>query len=101
MDSVYCREIKREGKNKNANCSKHSRPRYRCSCDSPLKDAVDIELPEGFDPEHQYDWRLEDGALVYDPLPETEPVSTPLEVLRSQLDDVILAVADMIGGASQ
>ena len=72
-----------------------------CSFDSPLKDALETEPPEGFDSEHQNDWRLEDGALVYDPLPEAEPVPTLTEVMRSQLDDVILAVADMIGGASE
>ncbi|MEA5016837.1 MAG: hypothetical protein VB099_20005 [Candidatus Limiplasma sp.] len=70
-----------------------------CSFDSPLKDAVEIEPPEGFDPERQNDWRMEEGALVYDPLPEAEPVPTPLEAMQTQLNDVILAMADVIGGA--
>ena len=72
-----------------------------CSFDGPLKYAVEIEPPEGFDLEHQRqnDWRLEDGALVYDPLPEEEPKPTPMEAMQTQMNDMILAMADMIGGA--
>ena len=62
---------------------------------------IQVEFPEGFDFAKQRDWRLVDGEgeLVHDPLPEAEPEPDPVEVLRSQLDDVILAMADMIGGA--
>ena len=70
-----------------------------CSHDCKLKGSVEIEPPEGFDPKHQNDWRLEDGALVYDPLPEAEPVPTPLEAMQTQLNDVLLTMADVIGGA--
>ena len=60
---------------------------------------IQIEFPENFDFTHQSDWRLVDGALVYDPLPEAEPLPTPLEAMQTQLNDVILAMADVIGGA--
>ncbi|MEA5017060.1 MAG: hypothetical protein VB099_21135 [Candidatus Limiplasma sp.] len=60
---------------------------------------VEHEFPPEFDFTRQQDWRLVDGALVHDPLPNPQPVPTPTEVLRSQMDDVILAMADMIGGA--
>jgi hypothetical protein len=32
-----------------------------------LPNGTHVEVPEGFDPEHQHDWRLVDGMLVYDP----------------------------------
>lgn len=32
--------------------------------------AVSVDMPESFDPEKQADWRIVDGAPVYDPLPE-------------------------------
>lgn len=60
---------------------------------------IQIEFPEDFDFTHQSDWRLVDGALVYDPLPEAEPVPTLMEVLQAQVNELLLAVADMIGGA--
>lgn len=44
--------------------------RVRASSPTPsLVDAVEVETPEGFDDMHQGDWRLEDGALLYDPEP--------------------------------
>ena len=70
------------------------------SMDTFLADGIEIELPEGFDPEHQHDWRLEDGTLVYDPLPEDpSPTLSPLEILEARMDEMVLVVADMIGGA--
>lgn len=32
-----------------------------------LDGGTEVELPEGYDLERQQDWRLMDGALVYDP----------------------------------
>ena len=32
-----------------------------------LDDGTEVDLPEGYDLERQQDWRLADGALVYDP----------------------------------
>lgn len=34
-----------------------------------LVDAVEVKTPEGFDGENLHDWRLFDGALLYDPVP--------------------------------
>lgn len=42
-----------------------------------------MEFPEGFDFAKQRDWRLEDGALVHDPLPEAPPIPTDAERLAS------------------
>lgn len=33
-----------------------------------LDDGTEVDLPEGYDLERQQDWRLADGALVYDPV---------------------------------
>jgi hypothetical protein len=32
-----------------------------------LDDGIQLDIPDGYDPERQQDWRLADGALVYDP----------------------------------
>ena len=32
-----------------------------------LDSGTEVDLPEGYDLERQQDWRLADGALVYDP----------------------------------
>lgn len=70
------------------------------SMDTILMGGIEIAPPEGFDPEHQHDWRLEEGALVYDPLPEDpSPALSPLEILEARMDEMVLVVADMIGGA--
>lgn len=37
----------------------------------------ELETPEGFDPEHQNDWKAEGGAWVYDPLPRPEEEQQP------------------------
>ena len=68
--------------------------------DTLLAGGIELEPPEGFSPEHQHDWRLEEGALVYDPLPEEpSPALSPLEILEARMDEMVLVVADMIGGA--
>lgn len=38
---------------------------------------VELDPPEGFDPEHQNDWKAEGGAWVYDPLPRPEEEQQP------------------------
>lgn len=45
---------------------------------------AELDPPEGFDPEHQNDWKAEGGAWVYDPLPrpEEEQQPTPEERLE-------------------
>ena len=45
-------------------------------------------VPDGFDGEEQYNWRLVEGALVYDPLP-IEPVGLDAGVERD------LAIAEL------
>ena len=46
-------------------------------------EAVEVAEPEGWEPERQHDWRLEDGALVHDPLPEASPIPTDAERLAA------------------
>lgn len=58
-----------------------------------------VEFPEDFDFERQSDWRLENDALVYDPLPVPEPEPSPMDVVTQQVETLTLAMADMIGGA--
>lgn len=60
------------------------------------------ELPEG----DITDYRYSDGAYIYDPLPHSDPeppVQTPtledrVESLESTTDDMILMMAELIGG---
>lgn len=33
-----------------------------------LEGGIQVAIPEGFDVERQFDWRLENGVLVYDPV---------------------------------
>lgn len=68
--------------------------------------AVEVVPPEGWDAEHQQNWRLINGVLVYVPEPEPEPLPTNMERLQAevaalQADNtaMLLALADMIGGA--
>lgn len=59
----------------------------------------EFDFPVDFDFSCQHNWRLEDGDLVYDPLPEPEPDPSPMQILGAQVNELLLAVADMIGGA--
>lgn len=57
--------------------------------------AVEVAEPEGWEPEHQHDWRLEGGALVHDPLPEAPPMPT----LQEQVDAISAALLELaLGG---
>lgn len=61
-------------------------------------------LPAGFtDDFWPRKYRMEGSTVTLSGVqspPEVEPEPDPMEILRSQLDDVILAMADMIGDAS-
>ena len=61
--------------------------------------AVEVVPPEGWDAEHQQDWRLFDGKWQYDPKPEPEPepLPTPMELLQAEVTDLTLALAELIG----
>ena len=65
-----------------------------------LPDGMETSTPEGFEMENHGDWRLENGTLVYDPLPEQEPPPDPVEALQAEVADLTLALADMIGGGA-
>ena len=73
--------------------------------------AVEVVPPEGWDAEHQQDWRLINGVLVHDPLPAPEVIHTPTlnervaaveagqETQDTAIDELVQVMADMIGGA--
>lgn len=79
--------------------------------------AVEVAPPEGWDAEHQQDWRLIDGIPTHDPEPEPEPepevIPTPTLGERvaaveagqadqaGTLNDLVLYLAGEIGGVSQ
>lgn len=46
--------------------------------------AVEVVPPEGWDAEHQQDWRLVDGNWQYNPLPEPEPAADPVTELQAE-----------------
>lgn len=60
------------------------------------------ELPDGFDLDKPMaDWVWQDGAWRYDPLPVAPPAPTQeqrITTLESTTDDIILMMADLIGG---
>lgn len=62
-----------------------------------LPDGIETAIPEGFELDKHGDWRLEGGALVYDPLPELEPPPSPMEQLQAEVADLTLALAELIG----
>ena len=49
--------------------------------------AVEVVPPEGWDAEHQQDWRLINGVLVHDPEPEPEPLPDPIDDLTAAAVD--------------
>lgn len=74
--------------------------------------SVEFGLPDGFDFARQRDYRLVDGVLVHDPEPPSEEeveaamraefdetAPDRLSALEASTDDVLLLMADMIGGA--
>lgn len=42
-----------------------------------------FEFPEGFDFGHQYEYRIDGGALVHDPLPAPEPAPEPPDMAET------------------
>lgn len=48
-----------------------------------------LEAPAEFEMDRHMDWRVQDGALVHDPLPEPVPDDSPT------LDDVIEYMTDI------
>ena len=75
--------------------------------------AVEVVPPEGWDAEHQQDWRLINGVLVHVPEPEPEVIPAPTLGERvaaveagqadqaGTLNDLVLYLAGEIGGVSQ
>ena len=66
-----------------------------------LVDAVEVETPEGFNGENLHDWKLVDGALVYDPeqtqdAPTQEERIAALEEQNAFLTECLLEMSEMI-----
>ena len=58
---------------------------------APTK-AIEVPEPDGWDAEHQHDWQMEGGVLVYNPLPVQEPPTSPMEALQAEVADLTLAL---------
>lgn len=62
-------------------------------------DCMKIIRPNDFDTLHMWDWKLEENQLVYDPVPapepEPEPEPTPLDVLRADVDYLLMITEEM------
>jgi len=54
------------------------------SADTPISGATTEEMPEGFDPNEQSEWRKVESVWVHDPLPEAEPEPDPTKVLQNE-----------------
>lgn len=66
-----------------------------------LANAFFVETPEGFDGENLHDWRLVDGALLYDPEP-VQDMPTPEEriaALEAKLASYEAAYAEGVNEA--
>ncbi|MEA4999676.1 MAG: hypothetical protein VB087_09850 [Candidatus Limiplasma sp.] len=61
-------------------CAEGGRVRA-ASGDTPV--GVLMAVPEGFTPENQMDYRMENGELLYDPLPEEPPMPTDAQRLAA------------------
>lgn len=55
-----------------------------CSSNSRLAGAVSVDMPDAFTCTAQSDWRVANGAPVYDPLPQEEPLPDPVAALTAQ-----------------
>lgn len=88
--------------------------RIVCSSDDAgsVPGCIEFDLPEGFDFARQRDYRIVGGELLHDPEPPTDEeleaadrarfeATAPerLAALEAASDDVLLLMADMIGGA--
>ena len=66
-----------------------------------LVGAVFVDTPEGFDECMQHDWKLVDGALVYDPIktqdaPTQEERIAALEEQNAFLTECLLEMSELI-----
>lgn len=70
--------------------------RIMVCADEPMNPRmVWLDLPAGFAPDTMHDWRVVNGALVYDPLPvEVRP--TPEERIAA-LEEELLAAKILLG----
>lgn len=88
--------------------------RIVCSSEdgASMPGSIEFDLPDGFDFARQRDYRIVDGGLLHDPEPPTddeveaarraefaETAPERIAALEASTDDVLLLVADMIGGA--
>lgn len=74
---------------------------YASSPTPCLVGAVEVETPEGFDEAKQQDWRLEGGALIYDPQPEQDAPSdkeriAALEAANELLTQCLLEMSETL-----
>ena len=81
------------------------------SPDTKIVGGREVDPPDGWDAEHQQDWRLVDGIPTHDPEPEPEVIPTPTmgermaavevgqETQDTAIDELVQVMADMIGGA--
>ena len=56
----------------------------------PGQTALAMNMPEGWDAERLNDWRVADGELVHDPLPETEDTSINMDDMIEYMTDLDL-----------
>lgn len=66
-----------------------------------MENAIEIEMPEGFDGENQYDWRLVGETLTYDPEPgeSTPSVAEQIAALEAQntmLTECLLEISGLV-----
>lgn len=84
------------------------------SMDTPLPTGMQIDPPEDFDFERPSNYRIVDGVVVYDPLPEPEAeveAPDPIAELRklvaemgkiiAEQDNALVELAGMIAGGGE
>lgn len=68
----------------------------------PQEGGVLLDVPEDFTVQRAEDWRLEDGALVYDPLPRVEtPETEPDPTLEDRMAEMEEALDLLLTGVTE
>lgn len=68
----------------------------------PQDGGLRLEVPEDFTVQRAEDWRLEDGALVYDPLPRVEmPETDPGLTLEERMAEMEEALDLLLTGVTE
>lgn len=70
-----------------------------CAEEQLMPRMVEIEPPDGFEPEQMHDWKIIDGAFVYDPKPT--PETTPEPTTEERIKELEEALEMLLSGVTE